>query len=113
MHKKAGEQIRALRLKSGMTQEELAEKIDSSQKYISGVENGHRKPSLDFYRKVAEALAVSLDSILQPDLEEHNSIYTNTAIVKMKRLSEEEQKHIVEYIELFSNFRDRTTKMHV
>ena len=106
IYEKAGKQIQLLRKQKGLTQAELAEAIDSSQKYISEVENGHKEPSLKFYMKIANFFEVSLDSIFQYDLVNQNNIYINATVMKMQNMSETEQRHIVEYIDLFSNYRE-------
>ena len=42
------ETLRELRQKKGVSQEKLAEAIDSHQVYISEIENGKKMPSLSF-----------------------------------------------------------------
>ena len=56
-----GRNIRHLRKKKNLTQEQLAELIDGDQKYISRIESGKAKASLLYYLKIANALCVSLD----------------------------------------------------
>ena len=46
IYKNAGRQIQILRIKNGLTQEQLADHINSSQKYLSEVENGIKRPSI-------------------------------------------------------------------
>jgi transcriptional regulator with XRE-family HTH domain len=55
--KKFGQRLRYLRLKQGLSQEELAERADLHRTYISSVELGKRNVSL----KNIEALAHALD----------------------------------------------------
>lgn len=56
--------IRFLRLKSGMKQEELAEKILVSQSSLSGYENGKFEPDSKTLRKIADIFHVSVDYLL-------------------------------------------------
>lgn len=49
-----------VRLKKGLTQKELAEKMGTKQSAISRLERGVANPSLHFLRKWAEALGVEL-----------------------------------------------------
>ena len=48
------------RIKKGLTQEELAEKIGTKQSAISRLESGTYNPSFSFLRKVAKALDTRL-----------------------------------------------------
>lgn len=59
------ETLRELRQKKGVSQEKLAEAIDSHQVYISEIENGKKIPSLSVIYKTAQFLTSRL-VILQP-----------------------------------------------
>lgn len=54
------ETLRELRQKKGVSQEKLAEAIDSHQVYISEVENGKKIPSLSVIYKTAQFFNLSL-----------------------------------------------------
>lgn len=54
------ETLRELRLKKGVSQEKLAEAIDSHQVYISEIENGKKIPSLSVIYKTAQFFNLSL-----------------------------------------------------
>ena len=47
-----GEQLKAERLKAGMTQEQLAAKIGTKKSYISRIENGHTDIQLSTLFKI-------------------------------------------------------------
>lgn len=52
-------QVIALRLKKGLTQKELAEKVNTSQSCIARLESGtYQNLSISFLRRVGEALGV-------------------------------------------------------
>ena len=55
-----GETFRELRQKKGVSQEKLADAIDSHQVYISEIENGKKIPSLPILYKVARYFDLSL-----------------------------------------------------
>lgn len=59
-----GKRIRELRVQNKITQEDLAEQIDLSVSYISYVENGKKKPSLETLIRIANILGVTVDEIL-------------------------------------------------
>ena len=63
-YQKIGERIRMIRIKCGMTQERLAEAADLSVPYISHVERGCKRASLETLVRVAGALDVTVDCLL-------------------------------------------------
>jgi len=67
---KLGKNIRNARKFKNMTQEKLAEKVDISEVFLSQLENGKNKPSLNTMHKISTALGVSIDSLLHNDTDE-------------------------------------------
>jgi transcriptional regulator with XRE-family HTH domain len=55
-HAAFGNAIRHARKEIGLSQEALAELCDLDRTYISGIERGHRNPSLTNILKIAQAL---------------------------------------------------------
>jgi len=53
----------------GLTQEELAEKINSNAGYISNIETGKKKPSLRMLINIVNILDISLDYLVMNELE--------------------------------------------
>lgn len=51
-----GEQLKAERIKAGLTQEQLAERIGTKKSYISRVENGHTDVQLSTLYKLFQGL---------------------------------------------------------
>lgn len=60
-----GTVIAELRTKRGLSQEQLAEAIDSTNVYISLLENGQRKPSLNATILIARSLEVQPDILIR------------------------------------------------
>ena len=98
-YKLIGSRIKSARKTKGMTQEVLSEKLDVSIGYISQVERGITKISLD--------LLAAISSILECDIA---SLITETAIVsenykatefgdEMKDLTSRERSLVIEFIE--------------
>lgn len=56
-----GRKIKSFRKKRGLTQAELAEKIDLSEKHISKIEASIHVPSLSAFFKIAEALEIGME----------------------------------------------------
>ena len=59
-----GERIRLLREQAAMTQADLAVAIGSKQSHVCAIETDRRDPSLDVLRRIAKALGVSPDKLL-------------------------------------------------
>ena len=53
-------EIIKLRIEQGLSQQELAEKINTKQSAISRLESGDYNPSLEFLTKIANALGKEL-----------------------------------------------------
>lgn len=63
VYRKVGENIRKLRKKAGLSQEQLAEKAKLDLTSISEVESGLRNPSLKTLYKISLALKISLKEL--------------------------------------------------
>lgn len=60
-----GIRVKGLRKNRGLSQEELAEKVDISSKYLSRIEMGQHFPSLDILVNLADALNVELKDFFE------------------------------------------------
>jgi transcriptional regulator with XRE-family HTH domain len=60
-----GENVRRLRTKQGLTQEELAEKSGFTQQYLSDLEKGKRNPTIVTVYELALALGTSHIELLR------------------------------------------------
>lgn len=58
-----GARIKELRKRQGLTQEQLAEKVDLATRYISLIEVGRSSPSLDTIESIAKAFEVELKEL--------------------------------------------------
>lgn len=56
--------IKVYREWRGLTQEALAKEVESDKVYISQIETGRRKASLDLTRRLARALGVDIDDLV-------------------------------------------------
>ena len=64
MNKAVGEVIRELRKEYKVSQEKLAEGIESHQVYISELEKGDKLPSLIILRNIAKFFSLSLTELV-------------------------------------------------
>jgi len=69
MRKIVGRNVRRIRLKAGLTQEQFAERSGYAQQYISSLENGRRNPTVVTVYELALALGATPIDLLQPDLD--------------------------------------------
>ena len=70
-----GNRLNQLRKLSGMTQEQLAEKLSVSRQTVSRWETGGALPDLESIVKISRLFHVSLDDLLlgEPDTEEKSN----------------------------------------
>ena len=66
MRKLVGRNVREARVKAGLSQEQLAERSGFSQQYLSGLERGHRNPTVVTLFELAQALATTPVELLRP-----------------------------------------------
>jgi transcriptional regulator with XRE-family HTH domain len=67
MRKLVGQNVRRIRHKKGLTQERFAEISGLSQQYISGLEQGHRNPTVVTLYELATALSVTPTELIRPN----------------------------------------------
>ena len=65
MSKLSADGLRQLRLRLGLSQQKLANRARLSKAYISNLERGHRRPSLDAILRLARALQADPADLLR------------------------------------------------
>ena len=86
-----GKRIKAVRQRNGLTQDQLAEQVGLSPKYISGIERGVENPTMDNLIRVAKTLGVeSYDLFLFGESEDSEKALRK-GIDKMLREADREQ----------------------
>ena len=70
-----GKRIREVRVKKNMSQADLADKANISLSQISDIETGKSSMRLSTFIGIVEALQVSADVLLRPDIPEVNKLY--------------------------------------
>ena len=63
-YKSIGKRIRHHRKRRGLTQEQLGLSINTSGAYISNIERGVKKPSLDNLAAIAETLDITINDMI-------------------------------------------------
>jgi transcriptional regulator with XRE-family HTH domain len=62
-----GQEIKAARLKKGMTRDEAAGKIHIDPRYLTNIENKGQHPSLHIFYKLVSLFDISVDQFFYPD----------------------------------------------
>lgn len=104
-----GKRIKEARLNMNLTQEELAEKVNIDPKFVSHLERGVGFPSLETFIKIAEALKVSMDSLITDDKNNKFKYKKedNKNLAKMQALfltlTDKQQKYFIKTIKEFKS----------
>ena len=93
-----GARITAARERVHLTQEQLAEIIDISPTHMSVIERGVKTPKLDTFVRIANALGVSTDALLQDVVLPANESILAELSVRIGRLPQKDQERILNAI---------------
>ena len=93
-----GQRIRKVRKAHGLSQEELAEKIDISTTHMSHIETGNTKLSLAVLVCIATALGASLDSLVFGDREADYILAANDIAAVLDACDPKEAKLLCEIV---------------
>ncbi len=127
----AGERIQYYRKKNGLTQKELAEKLDLAEITIRQYESNKRQPKIQTLRKIACILGVSVEAFLteaelslfesmanlylesDTDIKEVDSLDEHTPqekhlMIKFRELNEKGRNKVIDYADDLSKTRDYT-----
>ena len=63
--KQFGQRARAIRLKQGLSQGDVAKRMNIHRSYISSIERSVRNPSLKVIQKIAKALEVPMEKLIK------------------------------------------------
>ncbi len=98
-----GKRIRSERRARGLTQEQLAEKVDLSTTYIGFIERGERTMTLNTLTTIANELHVSVDYLLQDVVPLDSSAHTNRLNQLWSSASPSQQEMILNLIQTVLN----------
>ena len=71
--------LRAYRIKRGMTQQQLAQKSGVNYTRVNRYENGMGNPTLESMEKLAAALGVTVPQLLEGEVDDHGTARDNSA----------------------------------
>lgn len=91
------EKVKDCRKATMMTQEELAERMEYSQQYISGIETGREKISLDFLKKLSEVTNQQIEFFLEKNVigSRQNEVQDRVVDISAKRNKLQDVYHTI------------------
>ena len=95
---KLGQKIRKIRKAHGLSQEELAEKVNISTTHMSHIETGNTKLRLPVFVDIATALEVRTDDLLDPPIAAATSSSMDEIVAVLERCSAQEAKVIIDVV---------------
>lgn len=93
-----GKRIKEYRIKAGLTQEELAERVGISPNYLSAIERGVKLVRLDKLVHIINQINCTADDILIDVLKKSYEKKTSVLLDTISTLPEQEQKRIYEVL---------------
>lgn len=89
-----GKIIRNARKKAGLTQGELAEKIDMCEKNLGNIENGKQYPQVDNFLRIIEVLNISIDEFGIKYYNNTNEIQQELIKIILNSTDEDNNKYL-------------------
>ena len=99
---KIGKRLQAIRKSNGYTQEQLAEKVEVSVRYISDIEQDRAKPSYEVLIRICNIFEISLDQIFSDYLSVTGNKRLAYPLAGYEKLCEEDKKTIEHLIMYFN-----------
>lgn len=106
-----GRRIKEARHKLGLTQEELGERARLHYSYIGQVERGNKIPSLKTLKKIAQALNIKLEVLLEDSPEKEISPQHLLAQELMATIKNSPPEDIKMYIRIIRQIQNRLREM--
>ena len=104
-YKLIGERIKKKRKGQGLTQDVLAEKLNVSVGYISQVERGITKISLDLLGAISSILSCDVAELVSGSAVRSTEYMENEMMSELHKLDHTKRKYILEYATKTTNLR--------
>lgn len=98
-----GRRIREERLRIGLTQEQIAEKINVSTTYIGFIERGERSVTLEKLVLLAECFQLPIDALLHDAPTQEPAARERQMKILWNKASDEEQDTILSIVKVIVN----------
>jgi transcriptional regulator with XRE-family HTH domain len=95
VRKEIGSRVQVNRKKNGLTQAQLAEKIEVSVETVSRLERGVAMPSVERLYDIAKALRVRIDEIFAPNYRRTRESQPSIEVQKLLRGQPEEKTTLI------------------
>ena len=96
-----GKRIRDERLMQRLTLEKLAERTDKSINFIGQIKRGEGKPSLETLVDIANALGVTVDSLLADNVKTSDNSIDKEISVLLRNMSDKGKRFILDTIQRY------------
>lgn len=93
-----GEQIKAERMRCGLTQQELADQTGRGLRHLQGIESGIVNPSYGVLSSIVHRLAMSGDILFNPDIGEQEKELRHL-LNKFVACTEDERRFLLETVD--------------
>ena len=100
-YKNIGIKLKQARKRLGLSQEELAYRCNLTREYISYIENGKKKPSLEVFLILSKNLMISIENLITN--KNQNNIYDLRLINIIKNSKDEEKELYLKLIQLIKD----------
>ncbi len=110
IYKSIGKLIKEHRKNAGMTQQELSEQINVTMNYLSLIENGRRKPTIETLVKLAKGLNVPLSKLFSTPKPEEMKVkdnYDKRIEFSLKSLGKKDKMIIMDIIAKMKKYRKK------
>lgn len=95
-----GKRIRESRLQKSWRQEDLGEAVGLSVKHIGALERGERHPNLESFIRIANALEIPADILLQDVTDKGYQVRMSEYLNRIDTLSGERRKLALKLLEV-------------
>lgn len=106
-----GKRLKNIREENGLTQEELAKKMDISQRTISSWECDRNIPDMNTYKRLCEIYDCTIAYLTGTKERELGDISLEDIMFKLPSLSKDDLLRIKEHIKMLINQRDDILRM--
>ena len=107
--KQIGARIRTAREAQNITQFQLAEMINISLSHMSNIETGNTNFGVDILVRLAQALQVSTDALLRPDVPQVTALYAEEIDDLLRGRSPEEMQLLTKILRDVTALLERKT----
>lgn len=96
-----GKRIREQRKARGLTQEKLAERLNTTMQYISRLERAENKVSIEYLYRIAQALDCSIYTLLPSTHLPQRKFFSEELMFQLEHCSAKQKQFLSNYITWF------------